>query len=174
MLSKAIKTDLSLLRNGSLNTASPLSFEQLSGKLLIDDLKLTYPFVFQERDCGMKHEIGLARRVSYELVFHAVSGSIFQGVQLYPLLSRCFFISTYDDEISEITWATKVRIKPIAGEKSKLGLSFGGGYKLDKTIDGWTMTPLLKRETVLTEESLQHRGWQFHVLPPFGMTTRVS
>lgn len=174
MLSNTIKAELAQLRRGTLNLASPLSFEQFSGRMLIDELRRSFPFVFQEHDRGTKHEIGLAGRVSYELEFQAVPGSLFQGVRLAPLLSRCFLISMYDDEISEITWASKIRIRPIPGPTARVGLTFGRGYKLDKTIDGWALTPLLKRETILTEDFLKQRGWQFHVLPPFGITTQVS
>jgi len=169
MFSAAAMSDLALLRKGKLSTSALSTFDQLSGQSLIDELVLVHPFVFQRRDCGRKHEIGLAREVAYELVFQKLPRSLFHGVRVYPTLLRCYLISTYDDAISEITWASRIQVRPVSGKGKGLALSFRSGFKLDKTIDGWSVKPLLRRKTVVSEESLSKRGWQFDVLPPFGV-----
>ncbi|HUY36262.1 MAG TPA: hypothetical protein VMV69_26225 [Pirellulales bacterium] len=168
MLSATAKNDLALLRKGKLDMSVPSAFDQLSGKSLIDELVLIYPFVFQRRDDGRKREIGMAREVAYELVFQKLRDSLFHGVRLHPTLLQCYFISTYDDSISEITWASKLQVRPFRGSGKGLALSFRSGFKLDKTMDGWTVKPLVRRKTVLSEDFLRKRGWRFDVLPPFG------
>ncbi len=174
MISATTRSDLALLRKGKLNTSSPVSFEQLSGQALIAELRPSFPFVFLQRTLGRKQEIGMAREVSYEFMFRKLPESLFHAVQLHPALSKCFLISTYDDAISEITWVTRIQVRPApvgqenpVGQK-KLALTFRSGFKLDKTIDGWTIKRLRHKTTMLREEFLKNRGWQFDVLPPFG------
>jgi hypothetical protein len=173
MLPATAKNDLAMLRKGKLNTSVLSTFDQLSGQSLIDELILIYPFVFQRRDCGRKREIGMAREVAYELVFQKLPHSLFHGVRVYPTLLRCYLISTYDDAISEITWASGILVRPVSGNGKGLALSFRSGFKLDRTIDGWTVKPLHRRKTIISEEFLSKRGWQFDVLPPFGIKATV-
>ncbi len=46
-------------------------------------------------------------------------------------------------------------------------LKMGGGYKLDKTPDGWTVKRLERRTITLTEPFLVQRGWNFDVFGVF-------
>ena len=100
MLTGTSKNDLMQLRKGTLDTTAPLSFDHISGKSLIDEIVADYPFVFQRRDFGRKHEVAMARKVSYELAFQKRPNSLFHRARIIPILSRCFLISTYDDKIS--------------------------------------------------------------------------
>ncbi|HEY3968520.1 MAG TPA: hypothetical protein VGM05_28485 [Planctomycetaceae bacterium] len=159
-----------LLKKRLLDTSGPLSFDHLSGKQLIAEITSAYPFVFQRRDFGRKHEVGMARVVSYELAFHKLAHSLFQGIHILPILSKCFFVSTYDDAISEVTWTKKIFVKPVPGPEREIALTMSSGFKLDKAPDGWSLKPLIRQKTVLSEEFLQKRGWQFDVLPPFGQS----
>ena len=166
---KVISVDFSDLRKGIASSELQQHLEQMSGKALVEELRVDYPIVFQERTFGRKYEIGLARKVSYEVAFRPVAGSSFPTIRLHSLLAHCFLISAYDDVISGVTWATKLRIRPVRRKEPTLGLSFGSGYRFDKTVDGWVMTALLKRESLLAEEFLQKRGWQLQALTPLGM-----
>ena len=173
MITKNVEHLLSSLQLGTFDVANGQDFERISAQSLIDDLKKTHPLVFQERVIGTKHEIGLAAEISHRPNLHCVPGSLFLADHGCPVLIDCYFISTYEDRISEITWADEFRIRPIHQVPAKLGLSFGRGYKLDKTIDGWTLKALLKRESELTEEFLVKRGWQFQAVASFGVSAPI-
>jgi len=168
MITETLKNDLMQIKKGTLDTSAPLSFDHVSGKSLIDEIVADFPFVFQRRDHGQKHEVAMARKVSYELAFQKLPNSLFHGARISPILSRCFLISTYDDKISEVTWANKILVAPVAGKGNEIALKFGSGFKLDRTPDGWTLKPLLRRKVVLSEAFLKKRGWQFDVLSPIG------
>jgi hypothetical protein len=168
MLTGTLKNDLMQITRGTLDTSAPLSFDQISGKSLIDEISADFPFVFQRRDQGQKHEVAMARKVSYELAFKKLPNTLFRGARLLPILSRCFLLSMYDDKISEVTWANRILVVPVAGKGNEIALKFGSGFKLDRSPDGWTLKPLLRRKVVLSESFLKKRGWQFDVLPPFG------
>ena len=77
-------------------------------------------------------------------------------------------ISSYDDEISELTWANRIHLRPPQADSDGLIVRFGKGFKLEKTIDGWTIKPLLQRRVSLSASVLKKHGWQFDVLRPFG------
>jgi hypothetical protein len=168
MLTDTLKNDLLQIRKGILDTTAPLSFDQISGKSLIDEIVVDFPVVFQRRDHGRKHEIAVARKFSYEMTFRTSPNSLFPSSRIIPIISRCFLISTYDDKISEVTWANKISFLPVTGKADEIALKFGSGFKLDHTPDGWTLKPLLRRKVVLSQAFLKNRGWQFNVLSPIG------
>ena len=171
MITETLKNELAQLRKGTLDTTALQSFDHLSGKSLIDEIFADYPVVFQRRDHGRKHEVALARKVSYELTFKNVPNSLFPNARIVPIISRCFLISTYDDKISEITWANRIQVVAVSGKDQELALKFGSGFKLDRTPDGWTLKRLVRRKVVLSETFLKTRGWQLDALPPFGGNT---
>ncbi len=171
MYSHAIKQVLVDLRHGQFDPSAAPSIESLSAKSFVDDMRRQYAFVFQERRVGRKTEIGMAQNVSYMLTFQHVPNSLLQGVRLYPSLEKCFLISYYGDEITEIAWARRILVRPSRTDGSGLFVSFTNGTKLDKTVDGWRTKPLNRKKVLLSEDLLRKRGWQFDILPPFGITS---
>jgi hypothetical protein len=171
MYTPAIKQVLVDLRHGRFDPNSAPSIESLSATALLDDMRRQYAFVFQERHIGRKTEIGMAHNVSYMLTFQHVPDSLLQGVRLYPALERCFLVSYYGDEITEITWARRILVRSSRTDGSGLFVSFSNGTKLDKTVDGWRTKPLNRKKVFLSEDVLRKRGWQFDILPPFGITS---
>jgi hypothetical protein len=159
----ATTLELELLRNGTLDVSNPLSFEQLTLSSFTNDLLATHGYVFQRRQIGRKLEIGMARKVSFQMTFQASSRSLFLNSRLYPNLVDCYLLSGYDDVLSEITWAQRLYVRPAAGQR-EVTLAFGRGYKLDKSDEGWTLKPLLRRRVKLSEQVLSQRGWQFDLL----------
>lgn len=168
MLTDTLKNDLLQIRKGTLDTSAPFSLDHISGKSLVHELVKDYPRVFQRRDHGQKHEVAMASKVIYEMAFQKLLNSSFHGARVIPILSRCFLISTYDDRVSEVTWTNRILVMPAAGKRGEIALKFGSGFKLDRTPDGWTLNPLLRRKVILSEDFLKARGWQFDVLPLFG------
>lgn len=158
----ATTRELELLRSGTLDVSHPLSFEQIPLSTLMDDLLATHGYVFQRRTIGRKLEIGLARKVSFQMVLQATSRSMFLTSRLHPNLVDCYLVSGYDNVVSEITWAQRIYVRPVAGRE--VSLSFGKGYKLDKSDDAWSLKPLLRRRVKLSEQMLRERGWQFDLL----------
>jgi hypothetical protein len=155
------------LRSGTLDVSRPLSLEQLPARALIQELQTIHCFVFQERAIGKKTEIGIARKIAYELIFRRHKNSLLPVTRLYPILVDCYLISAYDDVLSEITWTRRINVRPVIRSQRELKLSFGRGHKLDRTVDGWQLKPLLRRQTKLSEQLLRSHGWQFDLLPPF-------
>jgi hypothetical protein len=174
MLTEQVKDSLFRLRRGEFDASLALPLEQLSAKAFVEDLASYHPFVFQKREIGRKTEIGVAAAVVYQLVFRKKSQSGLYGAQVYPILRSCYLVSAYDDEISEVTWAANIRARPMDGDGRGLTLSLGAGFKLDKTIDGWRVTPLVRRRTNLSKEVLEKHGWQFEALPPFAVKAPVT
>jgi len=168
MLSTEIRTDLLRLREGKLDPSGIPSFDSESAIALVTELQQKFPFVFQQRTLDGKQEIALARKVAYRLSFGKINGSLFHSVRMLPTLEGCYFISSYNDQISGVTWCRRIRVTPRSKGKKSLILAMGPGFKLDRTIDGWSMKPLRPRKTELSEKLLQERGWRFDVLPPFG------
>jgi hypothetical protein len=152
MLDDDTKRDLRLLQQGQMPASGAPSFERLSASAFISELRQAYSFVFQSRQIGAKQEIALAQRVVY------------RRDQSPPRLERCYLIDAYDDRISSVTWSNHVDIEPGGDGKSVL-LKFGRGSKLDRSEEGWTIKPLQQRQTRLSEQLLQQRGWKFDLVP---------
>lgn len=153
--------ELESLRNGTLDVAKPLSFDQVSASALINELSATHGYVFQQRSIGSKTEIGIARTISLQMVFRASQRSMFLGSRLIPILLDCYLISGYDDVLSEVTWSKRISVRPVSRSNREVSLQLGTGYKLDKIDESWSMKPLLRRKMKLSEKVLQDRGWQF-------------
>ena len=171
MITIQIKDLLRQLRSGKLDVANATSLEQFSSSDFASDLREVYPLVFQERRIQNKHEIGMARSISLETAIHQVRNSRFSLIGLFPTLSKCIFISSYDDSIGEITAISSIQVVPKGGPTLDVTLKLGVGYKLDKAPDGWTVKRLKRRTITLTEPLLAKRGWNFDV---FGIFAKKS
>ena len=68
MLTAQSKELLRNLRAGKLDASVAAFLEQLAADDFIADLRRYYPVLFQERNIGRKHEIGLARYVGLKSV----------------------------------------------------------------------------------------------------------
>jgi len=162
-----IKDLLRQLRSGKLDVANAPSLEQLSAGDLVADLREMYPLVFQERRIRNKHEIGMARSISLETSYHQIPNSHFFDVRLFRTLRKCVFMSSYNDSLGEITTISHIQVVPKGGADLDVTLKMGGGYKLDKTPDGWTVRRLKRRTITLNEPFLLRRGWNFDVFGVF-------
>jgi hypothetical protein len=166
MLATQTKELLQQIRSGTFDVANATTLEQLSSRQFLSDLRNLYPVLFQERRVGRKQEIGLARSLKFELSGRELSDSLFRPVILVRVLRKCLLVSTYDDSIGEITMAASIRVRPGGGASRGVILKMGRGYKLDRTPDGWVLTPLQRRSVSLTEEFLAKRGWNFAASSP--------
>jgi hypothetical protein len=162
-----IKDLLRQLRSGKLDVASAPSLEQLSPGDLAANLREVYPLVFQERRIRDKYEIGMARSISLETTLRQIPNSLFLHVRSFLTLSKCVFISSYHDSLGEITTISHIQVVPKGGAALDVTLKMGGGYKLDKTPDGWAVRRLKRRTITLTEPFLVKRGWNFDVFGVF-------
>jgi hypothetical protein len=169
MISTEMKVNLDRLKKGEWDAGIQSYFEKLSAKTLIDELKADYGFVFLERRIGRKHEIGMAAGLLFELRHRNGSQSVFADAFLIRTLRHCFLVSSYDDALSEITWANRLLIKPSKRNSKSLRLLFGSGVKVDRTVDGWQTKPLRRGGTPLPQDVLKKRGWQFDLLQPYGL-----
>ncbi|HVA49939.1 MAG TPA: hypothetical protein VNH11_26470 [Pirellulales bacterium] len=160
------------LRSGNLDAENPAFPEHLSAADFLKQVRDHYPVVFQERSIGRKTELGLARSLQFELAVPGNGQQTFPPVLLFPVFRRCLLISTYDDHLSGIAMAKSVRIRPSKADRDELVVTMGGGYKLDKMPDGWTLKDVPRRSTVLSEAFLRARGWQFDRLRPFALQRR--
>ncbi len=167
MITFQIRDLLRQIRTGKLDAANPMTQEQLSSVDVASDLRDVYPLVFQERRIRSKHEIGMARSISLETSYHQFPNSHFFDVHLFHTLRKCVFISYYNDSLSEITTISRIQVVPKGGVALDVTLKMGGGYKLDRTPDGWTLKRLKKHSTTLTEPFLLKRGWNFEVFGVF-------
>jgi hypothetical protein len=154
------------LRSGNLDTTNLSGLESHSASELIFDLKSRYSLLFQERHIGRKCEVGLARSRRVELDIRRTPNTLFASASLQPVLSRCLFLSSYDDAISEITIIASLHLHPKSGSDNQVILKMGKGFKLDRTPDGWTLKALQRRSVTLTEVFLAKRGWKFEALVP--------
>jgi hypothetical protein len=167
MLSPEVQSDLRLLQRGQLDLTSIPSFAGLAASALVAELLAEHAIIFQQRSVGRKHEIGLARSVIYRLEFRKKGSALVALQYLVPQLKRCYFISAYDDQLSEITWIPNISLKRAKSTQRGLRIFLGAGVKLDRTIDGWKLKPVPRTTTFLSEDLLSQRGWQLDVLPPF-------
>lgn len=156
------------LRSGTLQPADASVLEQIPADELMSDLQATYPVLFQERQVGRKHEIGIARRVQFEVAARKVLNSLIPAAHLLPVLQSCLFVSSYDNVISEITATASLHVRPEWSSKD-VALKMGRGFKLDRTPDGWMIKSTKRRIIALSEQLLADRGWKFDVLVPFGL-----
>ena len=130
MLTAQSKELLRNLRAGKLDASVAAFLEQLAADDFIADLRRYYPVLFQERNIGLKHEIGLARSR-----FEVVNGSIRNDD--VPVLLKCLLISSYGDSLSGLEALSSIRIVPPGSPGADLTLASSRGFKLDKTTDGW-------------------------------------
>jgi hypothetical protein len=168
MLSEELQNHLQSLRTGRRDQALTVYLDQVSARALIAGLKAAYSVVFQERTVEQKHEIGMSQERKYVLQH---SGDEIPAIAAPASLVHCLFISDYHDKVSEITWAGRIQVRNAPGG---LALTYGKGYKLDRTVDGWTIKPLRIRNVTLSEELLSARGWKFDALLPFGSPVAIS
>lgn len=158
--------ELDSLRDGTLDVTKPLSFDQMPLSTLINELSASHGYVFQQRSIGKKVEIGIARRVEFQMIVRASHRSIFWTSRLCPVLFDCYLLSGYNDIVSEVTWAKRIRVWPVSPRKGEVSLAMWPGHKLDKSEEGWTLKALKRRKTKLSEKLLRDRGWQFDLVPP--------
>lgn len=168
MMTIQVKDLLRKLRSGTLDVGAATLLEQLTASGLISDLRGSYPVIFQQRDVGKKHEVGMAHSLRFKLAVRKLDDSLFRQVFLFPVLCKCLFVSAYEDAISEITVAASIHIEPKGeGSTKALILKTRQGHKLDKSSDGWVLKPLQRRAVTLDETLLSKRGWKFEALIPF-------
>src|SRR5580698_6737932 len=96
MLTTQSKELLRNLRAGKLDASVPAFLEQLAADDFIADLRRYYPVLFQERQLGRKHEIGLARYVGLKSVRRAALAETMN----VPVLLKCLLINSYGDTLS--------------------------------------------------------------------------
>jgi len=166
MIAEGTRELIIRLRLGKLDAADASAFEGISARELVEDLRFLYPVVFQERRVGRKSEVGMARRVKFELAARKLPHSAFVPMVLRPVLSRCLFLSAYEDSISEISVSAGIGVWPKGDAVRALSLKMGNGYKLDRTPDGWAVKLVRARGVVLAEAFLADRGWKFDALTP--------
>ncbi len=110
MLTSQLKDALKKLRDGKMDIADAKMFEQIPADEFLADLRMDFPFVFQERVIGRKHEIGMARKVGLTPKVQVLSNMpIFY---LVPTLVKCVLLSSYDDAISEVTRIPYISVDP--------------------------------------------------------------
>lgn len=166
MIAAETKELLRRLRSGKMDVADTGALEKLSANYFIEDIKNFYNILFQERQVGNKQEVGLARSLKVEFSVRGLPNSLFAPVSPHPVLSKCLFVSSYEDSISEITVAASIHVLPRGGEAKEVILKLGRGHKLDRTPDGWMIKPLERRSVTLSESFLSKRGWKFDALLP--------
>jgi hypothetical protein len=145
------------LRAGAIDPKDTAALEGQPAFAFIADVRKLFPVEFQERRVGRKYEVGLARSIRQELTLINVAGSPFPV--LLPEIRRCLFVSCYDDRLSEITYTSRILIRPTGEATGEVVLDMEPGNKLDRTPDGWVLKPLKKRAVTLTEAFLAKRGW---------------
>jgi hypothetical protein len=171
IMTAELKQHLQALRVGRCDAGLTTYLEQVSARTTIEQVISAVPIVFQQRTHEQKREIGLAREAACLLKFRRSTPSAFPSITALPTLVHCLLISTYDDTISEITWASRIHVRRADGG---LALSFGKGHKLDRTVDGWTIKPLRSRTATRSEDLLNSCGWRFDAFLPFGAPISVS
>jgi hypothetical protein len=166
MITDETKELLRHLRAGDANIANASALENISAHEFLSEMARIYPITFQERHVGKKHEVGMARLLKIEIPVRRLPNSLFVPVFPRPVLSKCLFVSSYEDTISEITAAASIRVWPRGGTTKEVILKMGRGSKLDRTPDGWVLKSFGGRSVTLTETFLSKRGWRFDALLP--------
>ena len=166
MIAAETRELLRRLRSGRMDVADTDALEKLPANVLVEDIKNFYNILFQERQVRNKHEVSLARSLKVEFSVRRHPNSLFAPIYLHPVLSKCLFVSSYEDTISEITMAASIHVLPRGGEAKEVILKLGRGHKLDRTPDGWMIKPLERRSVTLSESLLSKRGWKFGALLP--------
>jgi hypothetical protein len=149
------------LRAGQLGPTDAAYLEQLKPDDLLADLAEVYPLRFQERHLSKKWEVGMARRLRFELVARFSRGSQLPTLLLVPVLRQCLLLSGEGQAITGISTIRRIVVRPIHKPSHGLALTTSGGFKFDKLPDDWEVKPLGKRTVKLTEDFLRQRGWQF-------------
>lgn len=166
MLTTETRDLLKKVRRGGLDANDEVFLESLSAREFITDLRGIRPVLFQERVIGRKVEVGLARAVRPSFAVHASPGSAFRLVYLAPVLTRCLFVSAYDDRIGEITFITTIHMRLARAKSNEFVIRMGRGRKLDKAPDGWRTRRLPPCRHTFAEALLIDRGWKFDALVP--------
>jgi hypothetical protein len=162
MLTTQSKELLRNLRAGKLDASVPAFLEQLAADDFIADLRRYYPVLFQERQLGRKHEIGLARYVGLKSVRRAARAETMN----VPVLLKCLLINSYGDTLSGLEAVSSIRIVPPESSGADLTLATSRGFKLDKTIDGWLYRQTERSRSKFSKSFLAERGFKFDVLRP--------
>jgi hypothetical protein len=157
------------LRAGVIDSKDTAVLEGHSALEYIAELRRLFPVEFQERRVDRKYEVGLARSIQQALTLINVAGSPFPV--MVTEIRRCLFVSCYHDLLSEITYTSGIRLRPMGGATGEVMLEMGLGNKLDRTPDGWVLKPLMRRTVTLTESFLSKRGWRNTALNLSGQKT---
>ncbi len=162
MLTAQSKELLRNLRAGKLDASVAAFLEQLAADDFIADLRRYYPVLFQERNIGRKHEIGLARYVGLKSVRRTARSETMN----VPALLKCLLISSYGDSLSGLEALSSIRIVPPGSPGADLTLASSRGFKLDKTTDGWLYRQTERSCSRFSKSFLTERGFKFDVLRP--------
>lgn len=170
MHTREIREVIKQLRAGAFDPRKTALLEQLAADEFMADLRAMYPIVFQERQVGKKHEVGLARSCQFEIAVRTAAGSPFPAVHYLPVFRNCVLASAYDRAVSEISTAPRVALAPTWQSADELVVKMARGFKLDRGPDGWAIKPLRPRATKLSTDFLVKRGWNFALTFPFAPT----
>jgi hypothetical protein len=161
MLTAQSKELLRNLRAGKRDASAAAFLEQLSADDFIADLRRYYPVLFQERQIGRKHEIGLARYVGKTVRRNSRS-----ELADVPVLLKCLLIASYGDSLSGLEALSWIRMIPPESPGANFILASSRGFKLDKTTDGWLYRQTERSRSKFTESFLAERGFKLDVLRP--------
>ncbi|MBV8264774.1 MAG: hypothetical protein JO252_00355 [Planctomycetaceae bacterium] len=75
MIAAETRELLRRLRSGRMDVADTDALEKLSANVLIEDIKNFYNILFQERQVGKKHEVGLARALKVKFSVRRIRSS---------------------------------------------------------------------------------------------------
>ncbi|MBV8677091.1 MAG: hypothetical protein JO355_07975 [Planctomycetaceae bacterium] len=75
MIAAETRELLRRLRSGRMDVANTGALEKFSANVLIEDIKNFYNILFQERQVGNKHEVGLARSLKVEFSVRRIRSS---------------------------------------------------------------------------------------------------
>lgn len=122
------------------------AFEDMPFAEVLESLGRDFPFVFLDSWTGKKREVGLAKSKRGR-----------GGTQVY---SHCLLLTAENDVLT--TWAavTSIRYRRPASDRHAVQIASGGGYSLFRDLDGWKIKLLNDQTVVLSEETMQMRGWR--------------
>src|SRR5580698_4460066 len=131
MLTIQSKELLKNLRAGKLDPSVAGFLEQLPADDFVTDLRHSYPFLFQERQIGRKHEVGLARYVGKTVLPRSRSSR--SETADVPVFLKCLLISSYGNSLSSLEAISWIKILPPERPGDTLTVVTNAGSKLDKT-----------------------------------------
>jgi hypothetical protein len=141
-----------------------------SMKDFVSEAVADYPHLFQERQVGRKRELGLARSCHALLRWRLRRKSVFPVAYLTPVFKDCLFIVGENDRITGVSTLTRLAFRP-AKKPRRYALSSGTGFHCLLDLEEWRIKPVVRKTTILSEETLRKHGWRFDV--PFGKPSPV-